>query len=285
MTITAFVTGDDLTSANFNSRIQETNDEFSNRDDGTTAMASPNITSFANSQHNHQNNAGGGTLAPAALANSGGSEGDVPTVQSDGSVAWQGVGILPPGVILPYGGGSAPSGFLLCYGQAVSRNVYDDLFDVIGETYGRGNGTSTFNLPDLRGRLPVGLDNMGGTDAGRLSASSAANRAGTGGSERHTLTVNEMPAHKHGLNLDNAGWATGGTSYGPRTNNLNTRTYSGAVIRGHENDSGGWQQLLPTASTSSGSSRAAGYPMVNTGSGNSHNNMPPYIIIVYIIKT
>lgn len=67
-------------------------------------------------------------------------------------------GGLPAGSILPWAGATAPVNWLLCDGSAVSRTTYASLFSVVGTTYGAGNGTSTFNLPDLRGRVPVGRD-------------------------------------------------------------------------------------------------------------------------------
>jgi len=66
--------------------------------------------------------------------------------------------LVPPGVILPYGAATAPSGYLLCDGSAVSRTTYADLFSVIGTTYGAGDGSTTFNLPHLKGTVPVGKD-------------------------------------------------------------------------------------------------------------------------------
>lgn len=76
---------------------------------------------------------------------------------------------LPIGIILPFAGGTTPSGWALCYGQAISRTQYSGLFAVIGTQYGAGDGTSTFNVPDLRGRIAAGRDNMGGTAASRLT--------------------------------------------------------------------------------------------------------------------
>jgi microcystin-dependent protein len=73
------------------------------------------------------------------------------------------------GVVEPFAGTAAPAGSLLCYGQAVSRTDYVGLFTVIGTTYGTGDGSTTFNLPDLRGFVVAGKDNMGGSAAGRLS--------------------------------------------------------------------------------------------------------------------
>ncbi len=104
------------------------------------------------------------------------------------------------GFLQAYAGSSAPSGWLLCYGQAVSRTTYATLFAVIGTTYGVGDGTTTFNVPDLRGRIPVGLDNMGGSNANVLTNAFTPNRntlGGTIGEQTHTLTIAEMPAHTH----------------------------------------------------------------------------------------
>lgn len=76
---------------------------------------------------------------------------------------------LPIGIVMPFAGSTSPSGWALCYGQALSRNNYSVLYGIIGTQYGAGDGSTTFNLPDLRGRVPAGRDNMGGTGASRLS--------------------------------------------------------------------------------------------------------------------
>lgn len=111
---------------------------------------------------------------------------------------------VPIGAILDFAGSTAPNGYLLCYGQAVSRSTYAVLFDLISTTYGSGDGSTTFNLPDLRGRQAIGLDNMGGTPASRVAAATALNTAS--GAEEQTilqaniplynLTVTD-PGHKH----------------------------------------------------------------------------------------
>jgi microcystin-dependent protein len=78
------------------------------------------------------------------------------------------------GTVLDFAGSAAPSGWMMCYGQAVSRTTYTALFAAIGTTYGAGDGATTFNLPDLRGRIAAGADNMGGAAANRVQASTTA---------------------------------------------------------------------------------------------------------------
>lgn len=83
------------------------------------------------------------------------------------------------GTVLPFAGSVAPTGWLLCYGQAVSRTTYAPLFAVIGTTFGVGDGSTTFNLPDLRGRIMAGKDDMGGTAAGVLTVTLTGTKAST----------------------------------------------------------------------------------------------------------
>jgi microcystin-dependent protein len=99
---------------------------------------------------------------------------------------------LPAGVITQYGGSSAPTGWLLCQGQAVSRTnpLYSRLFSTIGITYGTGDGTTTYNVPNLQGRIPVGKDSTQ-TEFDAL--------AETGGSKTSTLITANLPSHQHGV--------------------------------------------------------------------------------------
>jgi len=104
------------------------------------------------------------------------------------------------GFLQPYAGSTAPSGWLLCYGQAISRTTYATLFAIIGTTYGSGDGSTTFNVPDLRGRTVAGLDNMGGSNANVLTNAYNPNRntlGGNTGEEAHQLSIPEMPEHDH----------------------------------------------------------------------------------------
>lgn len=148
---------------------------------------------------------------------------------------------ITSGFINLWATGVAPTGWLLCQGQAVSRTTYDDLFTVIGTTYGVGDGTTTFNLPNLQGRVPVGLDSSQ-TEFDTLGE--------TGGAKTHTLTVDEMPSHSHAER-----YPTGAGS-----------------IDASQPDTG---SSLSDYTTPSGS----------TGGGNAHNNLQPYIVLNYIIKT
>lgn len=95
---------------------------------------------------------------------------------------------LPIGSITAYGKETAPANWLICDGSVVSRSAYADLFAVIGTKYGEGDGSTTFNLPNLKGRVPVGLDG-GDTDFNEIGK--------TGGEKTHILTVDEMPKHSH----------------------------------------------------------------------------------------
>ena len=159
----------------------------------------------------------------------------------------------PAGVMMPYAGSSEPSGWLFCSGNAVSRTTYSGLFSAIGTTYGPGDNSTTFNLPDLRGRVIAGRDDMGGTAALRVTNSgSNANSgiAGTtlganGGTQTHILTTAQLPT----FNIRST-TATNSPAFGDNT-------------------------PLPVADD------------VNTTVGENypHLNMQPTIILNYIIKT
>jgi microcystin-dependent protein len=114
---------------------------------------------------------------------------------------------LPPGITLPYGGGSAPAGYLLCDGSAVSRTTYAGLFAILSTTYGVGDGSTTFNLHDLRQRFPMGkaVSGTGGT------------LGGTGGAIDHTHTV--TPATLNSISLIGVGTGGDDTQVSSSANN------------------------------------------------------------------
>ena len=128
----------------------------------------------------------------------------------------------PIGVIHEYAGESAPAGYLLCDGQAVSRNEYANLYAVIGEHYGAGDGATTFHLPDLRGRVAVGC-RMDDTDFDTLGKQ--------GGSKTHTLTSDEMPSHTHVQDAHKHSAAgssneAGAHTHGASSNSIGTHTHT-----------------------------------------------------------
>lgn len=189
---------------------------------------------------------------------------------------------VPTGTILPFAGTTAPTDFLLCYGQAVSRTTYSALYAALGTTYGAGDGSTTFNLPDLRGRVVAGKDDMGGTSANRLTDLTGGvngdTLGDTGGAETHTLTEAEMPAHTHGKGT----LAT--ASDGAHTHNIDR---SGS--NGSGNGIWGDANIIGQSSTAIKSGGAHTHTITgltaSAGSGDAHNNVQPTIILNYIVRT
>lgn len=180
--------------------------------------------------------------------------------------------LVPSGAVSPYAGASEPTGWLFCRGQTISRTTYAALFAAIGTTYGAGDGSTTFTLPDLRGRVVAGQDDMGGTSANRLTGLSGGVDGdvlgAAGGAETHTLTEAQLAAHRHFVA------AAVSTSVG-------SPTLSNTQQVAQTNNTGGngtynLQGTSPDATVGRSSS---------TGNGDAHNNVQPTIILNYIIKT
>jgi microcystin-dependent protein len=151
-------------------------------------------------------------------------------------------------------------GWLVCDGRDISRETYSALFSIIGTLFGSGDGQNTFNIPDSRGRVPLGAQQSSGTSYYCVGNS--------GGAETHTLTINEMPIHNHGVN--DSGHTHTATSINDDFNNtgtyLNFNTPSYA-----QNDGSGsitWTSTINSSTT--------GISIQNNGGGLAHNNMQPY---------
>ena len=174
----------------------------------------------------------------------------------------------PVGGIVLWTTNTAPTGWLVCDGTAVSRSTYSGLFAVVGTTYGVGDGSTTFNLPNLKGRVAVGRD----------SADSDFDVLGeTRGSKTHVLTVSEIPTHSHAITInantldmvyDPGSYASGYIS-GRDANN-------DGVIDGTTNTFG---MALEKTTEHTHTATAA-----DAGSGTAHNNIQPSIVLNYIIK-
>lgn len=168
------------------------------------------------------------------------------------------------GVILPYGGTSPPVGWLLCFGQSVSRTTYSALFLVLGTTYGSVD-SNTFTIPDFRGRVPVGLDSMGGTAANRITSAicgiNGTSLGASGGDQKlhaHTHSITD-PGHAHGVGYATVGFNVGGT-------------YE-KFIR----EQGAPNNMISNTNTT-------GITINNNTQGGSAQNVQPSIMINYIIK-
>lgn len=177
---------------------------------------------------------------------------------------------VPVGTIVDFAGTTAPDGWIFTAGQEILRATYAALFAVIGTTFGAGDGSTTFNAPDTRGRVTAGKDNMGGTAAGRLTIISGSTLGASGGLQTHTLTADQMPSHGHGVNDPGHVHNWGNTAQGAPVN------APGAT--------GGFTQgALPPGALNTTSS-TTGISIQASGNGQAHNNLQPTFVINKIIK-
>ena len=199
--------------------------------------------------------------------------------------------LMGPGTIIPFAGPISPPGFLVCDGSAVSRTTYSALFNVIGGSYGNGDGSSTFNLPDLRGRVPMG---SGGGPS--LTSRALGQQLGK---ENHQLSGQELAAHSHGVNDNGHGhgvndpqhthgeawlgcdngcggdWGFVGITDGIRHNYAAYSTYpSGTGI----SIQSGWTGI-------SIQNTGTGITIQYSGSNSAHNNIQPSTVISYVIRS
>lgn len=164
--------------------------------------------------------------------------------------AASGSGVVYTGIISAYGAANPPLGWLLCDGSAVDRTVYAGLFSVIGTTWGIGDGTTTFNVPDLSDKFAIGA---GVTVLGT-----------SGGNSTVTLSTSNLPSHSHTI-----------TDPG---HNHTTLAPDSIVTTG--TDPGG-----VTTGGTTGTSATGITATNNTGSGAAFSILPPYACVTYMIKT
>ena len=192
---------------------------------------------------------------------------------------------IPAGVIHQYAGASAPAGYLLCDGSAVSRTTYADLFAALGTTYGAGNGSTTFTLPDMRGRMPMGAGtgaglNASGTGAPTGTAQTARTRGDWGGEETHLLTGAESGTSAHGHGVSDPGHAH--APYPGYEGYWQTDTAAGAVINGSYPMYQANSMVPSTAAAVTGVTVAAS---TAANASSRHSVVPPFVVTNYIIKT
>lgn len=178
-------------------------------------------------------------------------------------------GDIPIGGGCDYWGSATPSDdYVFPYGQAISRADHPVCFARLGTTYGSGDGVTTFNLPDKRGRVSAGLDNMGGTSADRLNPSMTSGILGaTGGAQNATLTTAQMPAHSHGVN-------------DPGHSHIYSTVSQFFTTAGN---AGNIYTIKSTVGATT-SHNLTGISIQSNGSGQAHGNVQPTIVCNYIVR-
>lgn len=194
---------------------------------------------------------------------------------------------------------TAPDNWMLCDGSAISRTTYSDLFDIIGTTYGVGDGSSTFNIPNLKGKVVVGRDS-GQTEFDVL--------AETGGAKTHTLSTSEIPSHTHGVtgvtvatqsanhthtfsdtSSSDAHTHTIGADQDVPSGSANYSVHRGSGSGGFQSNASTSDSHSHTVSGTTGNQSASHTHSLSgstdsAGTGGSHNNLQPYIVLNFIIK-
>jgi microcystin-dependent protein len=207
--------------------------------------------------------------------------------------------LVPSGTINQTARATAPTGYLLCDGSAISRTTYSNLFDAIGTAYGAGDGSTTFNIPNLKGRVPVGYD---------PSQSEFDALGETGGAKTHTISATELPSHTHsgttnGQSNDHShGFSATTSTGGAHTHDIygsnggsagvsisvtsNTNNDRSWYLAGGLAGSAGSHNHTVSGNTGGTSSNHTHSFTTDggTGSGAAHNNLQPYVVLNYMIK-
>jgi microcystin-dependent protein len=182
---------------------------------------------------------------------------------------------IPIGGLLPFIGSAAPNAsFVFPFGQAISRATYSTLFGLVGTTYGAGDGSTTFNIPDLRGRAIFGLDNMGGAAANRItnggSGITGTTVGATGGAESHTLTKAEIPTGLHTFSFNDPG-------HSHTLSSGNTVSNGPIGIGGANFASNNTGAILSNTTGITAS-------LTDNAGGGAHAQMPPAIVLPYVLR-
>ena len=222
-----------------------------------------------------------------------------------------GIVAIEVGTILPWSNSTLPSGYLNCDGAAVSRSTYSALFAIISTDYGAGNGSSTFNLPDLRDKVPLGVSSSkavastGGaetvsssgsisigaiTPAGNLSMSSITPAGNVGGNTGNTTIVNgTMPSHTHNMYMRNGQVSgnpssTGITQFyinaGDGKQDVNTTASGGSGAHSHNMAA----SFSGTAVTPTGNFSGSSVTPSGSFSGSATSVVQPYVAVKFMIK-
>jgi microcystin-dependent protein len=195
---------------------------------------------------------------------------------ADGSVSVS--KIETPGVMMLYAGATAPSGWLLCQGQAISRTTYATLFAVIGTTYGVGDGSSTFNLPDLQDRVPVGKSGTKALGSTGGAATVDLSHTHTGPSHTHTgpSHTHAGPSHTHGYTskicFGNTQVSSCPANFHALGGDTGETIYTGAGGTG------------ATGAGGTGATGASGTGVTGSGGSATQSVLDPYQALNYIIR-
>lgn len=198
-----------------------------------------------------------------------------------GSLQVDGAKWIPTGVVLPFADSTAPSGYLICDGSAISRTDYADLYDVIGTTYGVGDGSTTFNIPDLKGKVPVGynssdtsFDAMGETGGAKDVTLTSAQSGLVAHSHTNTAHDHTQDSHYHGVRYKQFTGISAGTGW--------------YLLRRRDGADGYDGEDADATSTVTANNQTSSITIANSSSASatsSHTNLQPYITLAYIIKT